>query len=302
MRVTVNEPIPSHTESATTTRQKLAITAFWLASGLSYRASLWLLPISVELLFLPALSGVLLASTFLARKSEKLARYWQVPFAAFVFSIAGWLDIIITRTFVQSIIHETPTSTNPLASTIPGAVLAQLVSTVSIVTPIVVLTKLSGTGLSSIFIERAKIWKGLHAGLAGFVVFYFLTFFGLFQGFFPSDGTTATRLLTLTPVLLILVLSNGLREELWFRGLSLKRYGKFLGSKPSNLVQAMIFASFHLQVQYTSFLVVFVGITLVLGLWLGYLMNKSGSILGPTVFHAGADIPIFLVFLSGAAQ
>jgi len=295
------EPISSYTESKTTTRQKLAISAFWLASALSYRASLWLLPISVELLFLPVFCGILLASTFLAKRIAILAGYWQVPFVAFVFSVAGWLDITITRTFVLDIIHETATATNPLASTIHGTLLAQLVSTMCIVTPIIVMTKISGNHLSSIFIERARILKGLRAGIAGFVIFYALTYSGFLQGLFPSNGATGQQLLTLTPVLLILVLSNGLREELWFRGLFLKTYRKFLGSKPSNLVQAIIFASFHLQVQYTSFLIVFVGITLILGLWLGYLMGKSGSLLGPTVFHAGADIPIYLVFLSGAS-
>src|SRR5439155_7764954 len=90
----------------------------------------------------------------------------------------------------------------------------------------------------------------------------------------------------------------GLREEFWFRGLFLKKYGRFLGPLSSNVLQATVFASFHLQVQYTQFLLVFLGFTFVLGLWLGYLMKESGNILGPAIFHAGADIPIYLVFLT----
>jgi membrane protease YdiL (CAAX protease family) len=42
----------------------------------------------------------------------------------------------------------------------------------------------------------------------------------------------------------------------------------------------------------------FLGIALVSGLFYGYLMQKSGSILASTLFHAGMDIPIFLVYLS----
>jgi uncharacterized protein len=93
------------------------------------------------------------------------------------------------------------------------------------------------------------------------------------------------------------VLLNGLREELWFRGLFLKRYERFLGPGASNVLTAIIFTSFHVQVQYTPQLLPFLGFTFILGLVLGSLMQRSGSILGSVLFHAGSDIPIFLVYL-----
>jgi membrane protease YdiL (CAAX protease family) len=94
------------------------------------------------------------------------------------------------------------------------------------------------------------------------------------------------------------VLCNGLREELWFRGLFLRKYGKFLSPFSSNLLSAVIFTSFHVQIQYTPSLLPFLLITLILGLVLGFLTQKSGSILASVLFHAGSDIPIFLVYLS----
>ncbi len=102
----------------------------------------------------------------------------------------------------------------------------------------------------------------------------------------------------MTPALLVLVLLNGLREELWFRGLFLQRYGQFLGPWTSNLLTAVIFTSFHVQVQYALHLLPFLGFTLALGLICGYLMQRSGSLIGPVLFHAGSDIPIFLAYLS----
>ena len=60
-------------------------------------------------------------------------------------------------------------------------------------------------------------------------------------------------------------------------------------------------ASFHVQVQYSRSLPIFLAIALIQGLVLGYLMQKSGSILAPAVFHAGTDIPIYLVYLSYAS-
>jgi len=67
------------------------------------------------------------------------------------------------------------------------------------------------------------------------------------------------------------------------------------------MLAAIIFTSFHVQVTYTPALLPFLGITFVSGLFYGYLMQKSGSVLAPAIFHAGMDIPIFLVYLSYAS-
>ncbi len=247
------------------------------------------------------LSALFLSVAVLARREQKLRRYWEIPFAFFVFTIAGIAgdqNGFIQHGFVVNVLHETPNMMNPLASTVLGTVLAQLVSTLSIVIPIILLTKASGSDLSSIFIDRARIRNGLVVGIIGFLVFYLLTALGFGQRLFPNIGVTLSRFIALTPALVVLVLSNGLREELWFRGLFLKKYGKFLSQLSSNMLAAIIFTSFHVQVQYTRSLLPFLGITLILGLFLGYLMQRSGSILAPAIFHAGTDIPIFLVYLS----
>jgi membrane protease YdiL (CAAX protease family) len=67
------------------------------------------------------------------------------------------------------------------------------------------------------------------------------------------------------------------------------------------MLAAIIFASFHVQVTYTPALLPFLGIAFVSGLFYGYLMQKSGSVLASAIFHAGMDIPIFLVYLSYAS-
>src|SRR5207244_6915698 len=87
--------------------------------------------------------------------------YWEIPFAFFVFTIAGATDTIFLHGFIDNGLHETPSTNNPLASTILGTVLAQSVSTLSIVIPIILLTMASGNDLSSIFIDKARIRRGL---------------------------------------------------------------------------------------------------------------------------------------------
>ncbi len=275
------------------------LTAFCLVAGLSFRVGVALIPLWIlQVAFLLGLSALFLAIAVLARSAQGLRKYWEIPFAFFIFTIAGVADALLLHGFIEYVLHESTSANNPLASTVLGTVLAQLVSTLSIVIPIILLTKASGSDLSSIFIDKTRIRRGLVVGIIGFLVFYLWTASGLAQALFPNNGVTLPQFLALTPAILVLVLSNGLREELWFRGIFLKKYGKFLGPLPSNILQATIFTAFHVQVQYTPKLLPFLGITFILGLWLGYMMQKSGNILAAAIFHAGADIPIYLTFLS----
>jgi membrane protease YdiL (CAAX protease family) len=70
-------------------------------------------------------------------------------------------------------------------------------------------------------------WLVTAIGTVALLVFYYLAARGRTAAFFPNNGITPSRFLALTPALLVLVLLNGLREELWFRGLFLKRYEQF---------------------------------------------------------------------------
>ena len=160
----------------------------------------------------------------------------------------------------------------------------------------------SSGGLACVGLLDSLNWKGLLIGILGFLVFYFLAAFGLSQRFFPNNGISMSRFFALTPALVILVLANGLREELWFRGLFLRRYGRFLAPFSSNALAAVIFASFHVQVQYSRSLAFFLVIALIEGLLLGLLMQKSRSLWAAAILHAGTDIPIFLVYLSSASR
>src|SRR3989475_2751049 len=275
------------------------LVAFCLVAGLSFRLGVALISLWIfEGAFLLGLSALFLAVAVLARRTRNLSKYWEIPFASFVFTIAGATDTFFLHGFIDYVLHDTTSANNPLGSTVLGTVLAQLVSTLSIVIPIILLVKVSGSNLSSIFIDKSRIQRGLVFGIIGFLVFYLWTASGLAQALFPNNGVTLSRFFALTPAILILVLSNGLRDELWFRGSFLKQYGKFRGPLPSNLLQATIFTAFHVQVRYTPSLLPFLGITFILGLWLGYMMQRSGNLLAAAIFHAGADIPIYLAFLS----
>ncbi len=291
------------TKESTSLISRCVLVVFCLAAGFAYRASVSLIPPGLfEDCFLFGLAAVLLIVAVLARRSRSLQRYWEIPFAFFVFTVAGFAgDVSISplqQWFIHDVLHETPSVNNPLASTVLGTVLAQVFGTLSLVLPILLLTKASGSSLNALFLNKQRSWVWLLVSIIGFLVFFLLAASGRSEAFFPNNGVTFPRFLALTPALLVLVLCNGLREELWFRGLFLKKYGRFLGPFSSNLLAAIIFTSFHVQVQYSRSLPIFLAVALIQGLILGYLMQKSESLLAPAIFHAGIDIPIYLVYLS----
>src|SRR5262249_22667685 len=134
---------------------RFVLVVFCLAAGFAYRASVSLIPTGIfEDAFLLGLAALLLTLAVLTKRSQNLRRYWEIPFAFFVFTIAGFAgDVSISplqRGFVQYILHETPSANNPLASTILGTVLVQFFSTLGLVIPIILLTKASGSDLNSI--------------------------------------------------------------------------------------------------------------------------------------------------------
>jgi hypothetical protein len=116
------------TKQATSLSSRLVLIVFCLAASFAYRASVSLLPTGiVEDCFLLGLAALLLTIAILTRRSPALSPYWEIPYAFFVFTIAGFAgDASISslqQGFVQYVLHETPSANNPLASTILGTVL-----------------------------------------------------------------------------------------------------------------------------------------------------------------------------------
>jgi|GEM_PF-829732 len=301
-----NSPQPDIEPASLASRLMLVI--FCLIAGLGYRIIVGLLPPSVlQLGALLGLSVLFLLIAVFTRRQPNLNKYWEIPLAFFIFTMAGILGdsnsfSSLQQMFVLNVLHEAPSASNPIASTVMGTVLGQLVGTIGLVVPIILLTKASGHDLKSIFFDKSRNRWVLIFGIVGFLVLYLYTASGRAQRFFPNAAVPFSHYIALTPALIILVLCNGLREELWFRGIFLKKYGKFLGPFSSNLLSAFIFASFHVGVTYSWNLPLFLVIALVQGLILGYLMQKSSSLFASVLFHAGLDIPIFLVYLSHVAS
>jgi membrane protease YdiL (CAAX protease family) len=248
-----------------------------------------LIPNSLWQIYSIILSMFFLTLTILFYKNKQYKKYWQILLAFFIASfalnlqaISGWLGFQTT--------------------TMNGLVLAMVSSTALVVASIIALTRISGGSMHSIFLAKGKLKFGFFVGLIGFLVFAALSIPGanyLFQG----QNLTVAKLVSWMPWILPIVLANGLREELLYRGLFLRKFEGLLGNGLSVFLQALIFSLSHSVagiglMQYTPYIWVLVVATFLLGLVLGYVMQRTDSIIGPILLHAGTDIPIFIGIFS----
>ncbi|BAI62275.1 hypothetical protein MCP_2203 [Methanocella paludicola SANAE] len=248
-----------------------------------------LFPPEWDLIYRLALSTIFILSAIVSLKVERLKKYWKIFFAFFVASFA--INVQALSAYVN--IPTTP---------INGLVLSMFLSTVLVVIPIIVLTLVSGDRLSTTFLQKGDLKQGIIIGIIAFSILAIVSI-PIATYMFNGKNLSIERVLPWMPGIFIIVISNGIREELLYRGLFLKKYGSVFGPNVSNILQALIFSLSHTvagrgAIAYTSFTIAFVVITFLLGLGLGYLMRRTDSLLGPVLFHAGTDIPIFLGILS----
>jgi uncharacterized protein len=242
------------------------------------------IPTNYILVYPAILSAVFLSVALILRK--KLRGYFQIFFAFFIASLAVLFDLLI----------------NIPPNTESGLALDMLASTSIIVSIILVFTRVSGNSFASIFLKKGNLKLGLIFGFAGFL-FFALTAIPAAQYLFQGKNLSLDKVIAWLPWILPIVLLNGIREELLYRGLFLKKFEAKLGPKTSNFLQAIIFSLSHSVAglgfsAYTPFIWVLVVFTFSLGLIWGYIMLRTDSIIGSTLFHAGSDIPVFLGIFS----
>jgi membrane protease YdiL (CAAX protease family) len=244
------------------------------------------LPTNTLLYIHAGLDAILLIVALILRRSENGKPYWPVCYAFFVAGLAVLLSTLFGGKLLE-LFGLTPT--NP-----QGIAVAKLSESLWRVIPILVLMAIVGADRRSMYLIKGKIVLGLAIGVVGFVGFVMLAFMPL-----ASQGGGLNKLLSLSPWILIFVLANGFNEELLYRGLFLKRYEPFLGKGLSNILAAVVFTLVHMQVTYVSDLGQFLFILFPLALIWGYLMQKTDSLWGSVIFHAGADcMIIFGIFAS----
>lgn len=233
---------------------------------------------------LAVIGGSLFASLAL-RRSPRLRNYWRLAFAYFLASSALFISEYTGDWALLA--------TGRGLDSLEGFTALKLGEDAAIVGTIVLLAWLTRDDLAELYLCRGDTRLGLAIGLSSFVV---LSLLGVALG--AAQGIAPGALAGMLPAFVLIVVGDGFMEELLFRGLFLRRLARTIGESRANLVTAAVFALTHLQVEFTANLPVFLVVVFGLGLLWGWIMQRTGSIIAPALFHAGAD----MLIISDAAR
>lgn len=239
-----------------------------------------------------ALCGIFLTASLWFRFDKRLERYWPVAFAFFIASVAYPISALLdggTNAVLRWLQVTTASS--------QGIAIAKTCEMVLKVAPILVLIKISGADLGSVFLKRGN-WK-MGFSLGGLV---FLNFTASALLFFAVRYTSMDKLGAALLWGLVFSCSNSFMEELWLRGIFLRQFQPFLGAGGSVLLTSIVFALIHSGAIYLTpvaipFILVY---AFTMGLACGYLTLKTDSLWGAVLIHAAADLFLFIAMLASA--
>ncbi len=226
-----------------------------------------------------------LEAIWLMRRSARFEKYTSVIMGLLIMTVAVSLDWIFS-TFMLDTLHVD--SNTPM-----GFAIMKINECVIVVGTVVLLTRLSGGSLGSIFIQKGNLKLGLTIGLIAFVIAAAGSF-PMASLLFKGDGLTLAAALPWIPWLLLFVFANAAQEELLFRGLFLRKLQPFFGKFLSNFMIMFIFTFLHYGTTYSSDERIFLAVLVPVALAWGYAMQKTEGVWGSILFHAGMDIPIML--------
>lgn len=238
------------------------------------------------------LALVLLTAALAARRSERFRAYWLIPFAFFTALTAISIDYYLglSRWLIPALGLEAMSPAGLAVDKVESSLLGILI--------VLGLNRLAGQSLGSLYIRRGLLRLGLFVGL-GAVAIMLLSLIPVAELSFQAKDLTWARILPWMPWILIMVLANASNEELLFRGLLIGRMEPFLGKFAVNLVTTIPFVWAHAFTDYSTDTSIFLALQLLpLSLLWCWLMQKTNSIWGSILFHAAADIPVFVGIFS----
>jgi len=234
-------------------------------------------------IFMPV---ICLAGWLLSMKMERLDRYQGIA--------AGFFSVSLGLLLAQYVGSLPMKWLNLQTNTITGIAVAKFSESLPIILSILVLHFALGGKVDDLFLKRGKTKVGLVSAVIGIVIIL-----GIAALQVLGLGLSWVRLYTALPWILIFVFSNAFLEELWFRGLFLKKLEPSIGQTSAILLTSLVFGIIHISSTYVTEILSFVGVTMGLGILWSWLMFKSKSIWPAVVIHAAADVLIMIGFLAG---
>jgi membrane protease YdiL (CAAX protease family) len=234
-------------------------------------------------------SGVLLGLAIISGRYQNLKRYQPVLYAFFVASFVNvitWYFAIYARDGLFDLLGISIT-------TVPGMTAAKLSEVMVTVATILVLIRVSGDDLGSLFIRRGNLKWAMRIGVLALLN---LTATGFMAASFA--GQDIDLIIHNLPWFVLFALANGFMEELWFRGLFLGRLQPHIGEGGALWMTSIWFGVMHIFAVYVSgtAALIFGVVTITLGLTFALVMQKTKTIWGAAIFHSAADLHWFIAF------
>jgi membrane protease YdiL (CAAX protease family) len=251
-----------------------------------------LFPTNGNTIYAVCLTGLFLVTALLFKRSVKFVKFWPVAYAFFIASTVNLVSVFFAGYNTRFVyLFGYTTDTNRIAA------LAKMYETLLIVIPIIVLTLLSGADLGSIFIKLGNQNYKWGFGVGGLVLVNFFTSVLIFFG----TGYELPKLGSAIVWGFVFSICNAFSEELWIRGLFMKKMFPIIGIAGTILLTSTTFGILHLtSVAYLPAMAVpvFLINTFTLGLACGILMQKTDSIWGAYLIHMAADVFLFIATLA----
>lgn len=282
--------------------EQMLLSLFFLVGGLAIFmfGNNWtsLFPTNRSALFKWGLAALFLGVALLLRRSEPTQKFWPVAFALFVaasanalmWGLGDWLARLLP----------------PINDPALALAIDKLSQAIPVTLTILLLSWLVGDDLASLFIRGGNLAQSLRFGLISFGVWAALfaviavlqanstSSTGLFAG-----GVPLSQVVAALPWFLIFVFANAWMEELWLRGLFLKKLQPLLGTTATVLVTTLVFALVHIGAEYAAPAerILFTVVVFAVGLVNAWVMLKTESIWGSVLFHAGYDLMVIIPIL-----
>lgn len=251
-----------------------------------------LFPTNGNAIYAAIVSAAFLIAALLFKRTEKLAKYWPVTYAFFVASTVNIVaDLFGARQgdFVRWLGFSENSN--------PGQGLGKLYETLLAVIPILILTLLSGANLRSLYLAKGNINYKWGFGIGALFVINYLTSVLIFFG----TGYEMSKLGSVILWGMVFAFSNSLLEELWVRGIFMKKLLPLVGVVGTVALTSIWFGAMHfLSVAFMPAAVVpiFVFNALTMGIGCGIIILKTDSIWGAYLIHAAADLFLFIAMLA----
>jgi membrane protease YdiL (CAAX protease family) len=249
-------------------------------------------PTNKNVFYEGGLAAAFLIAALLLRRWSRNRPYWQVAYAFFVAEFV-FLVTSLTAGFRDGLFQSVGIAAGTNQEAAAGKVFEALVT----ITTILLLSRLAGMRLESLYVQRGNLKWGLILGF-GLVINFASSSLMFFAGRFTGPEK-------LGPVILwglVFSFANGFMEELWLRGQFLRKLQPLLGTGTAIVLTSLWWALFHLGSVYMmpAAIPFYLANLFTFGLAYGYAMHKTGSWIAPGLMHAASDFFLFVAMLSSA--